>query len=174
MLCSVLPKQLKKCCEAIVGYCKRVRGHQQLPGECLSSSPPASASRSCLVSHQHQQGASTSSPVQPVPSCLVFSVCWVSHYQPEGFKSLSTLCPCEAPWIHLASPAARPVQAVLRKFHPIQMIKFSKMELDLVSRLHHGELHHILKHIFLPLSPDQLAASRWDTDFQKLCVVLKH
>jgi len=34
------------------------------------------------------------------------------------------------------------------------------MELDLVSRLHHGELHHILKHIFLPLSPDQLAASR--------------
>ena len=99
-----------------------MRGHQQLPGECLSSSPPASASRSCLVSHQHQQqqGASTSSPVQPVPSCLVFSVCWVSHYQPEGFKSLSTLCPCEAPWIHLASPAAaRPVQDVLRKLHSI-------------------------------------------------------
>ena len=151
-----------------------MRGHQQLPGECLSSaSPPASASRSCLVSHQHQQqqGASTSSPVQPVPSCLVFSVCWVSHYQPEGFKSLSTLCPCEAPWIHLASPAAaRPVQAVLRKFQPIQMIKFSKMELDLVSRLHHGELHHILKHIFLPLSPDQLAASRWATHTPKNCV----
>jgi len=33
-------------------------------------------------------------------------------------------------------------------------------ELDLVTRLHDGELHHILKHIFLPLSPDQLAACR--------------
>ena len=84
------------------------------------------------------------------------------------------MCRCEAPWNHLASPAAPPVQAVLHKLHPIQMIQFSQMELDLVSRLHHGELHHILKNIFLPLSPDQLAASRWDTDFQKLCMVLKH
>ena len=37
------------------------------------------------------------------------------------------------------------------------------MDLDLVSRLHNGELHHILKQIFLPLSPDQLAACRSDT-----------
>jgi len=33
-------------------------------------------------------------------------------------------------------------------------------ESDLVSRLHNGELHHILKLIFLPLSPDQLSACR--------------
>ena len=32
---------------------------------------------------------------------------------------------------------------------------------DLVTLLHDGELHHILKHIFLPLSPDQLAVCRW-------------
>jgi len=34
------------------------------------------------------------------------------------------------------------------------------MDLDLVSRLHNGEFHHILKQIFLNLSPDHLAASR--------------
>jgi len=40
--------------------------------------------------------------------------------------------------------------------------KFHKMggNVDLVTLLHDGELHHILKHIFLPLSPDQLAVCR--------------